>query len=58
MQDFAARAQATQRATPSTAQLARGLDPSGVGHWRHYQAPLEWVQPVLGRWIKRLERDG
>ena len=58
MQDFAARAQATQRATPSTAQLARGLDPSGVGHWRHYQAPLEWVQPVLERWIKRLERDG
>ena len=37
---------------------ARGLDPSGVGHWRHYQAPLEWVQPVLERWIKRLERDG
>jgi tetratricopeptide (TPR) repeat protein len=52
--DFAARAQARERATPSTAQLARGLDKSGVGHWRHYQSSLESVRPTLEPWVKRL----
>jgi tetratricopeptide (TPR) repeat protein len=54
LQAFSTRVQARERATPSTAQLARGLDPSGIGHWQHYQAPLEWVQPVLERWVERL----
>jgi Tfp pilus assembly protein PilF len=52
--DFAARAQARERATPSTAQLARGLDKSGVGHWRHYRASLESVLPTLSPWAERL----
>jgi tetratricopeptide (TPR) repeat protein len=54
MQAFSTRVQARERATPSTAQLARGLDPSGIGHWQHYRAPLEPVQPVLKRWVERL----
>jgi Sulfotransferase family len=54
MQQFAERVRARERATPSTAQLARGLDASAVGHWQHYREPLEWVQPVLERWIGRL----
>ncbi len=51
--DFASRAQARERATPSTAQLARGLDKSGVGHWRHYRSSLEPVMPVLNPWVER-----
>ncbi len=52
--DFAARAQARERATPSTAQLARGLDRSGVGHWRHYRFALEPILPTLDSWAERL----
>jgi hypothetical protein len=54
MQAFSTRVQARERATPSTAQLARGLDRSGIGHWQHYRAPLAPFQPVLGRWVERL----
>ena len=52
--DFAARAQARERATPSTAQLARGLDKSGVGHWRHYRSSLESILPTLDPWVPHL----
>jgi hypothetical protein len=52
--DFAARAQAREHATPSTAQLARGLDTSGIGHWRNYRAALNPVLPVLEPWARRL----
>jgi tetratricopeptide (TPR) repeat protein len=52
MQAFSTRVQARERATPSTAQLARGLDASGIGHWQHYREPLEWVQSVLERWVE------
>jgi hypothetical protein len=54
METFASRVQSREHATPSTAQLARGLDRSGIGHWRHYRAVLEPVQPVLARWVERL----
>ena len=54
MDDFASRARAREHATPSTAQLARGLDRSGVAHWRHYSAPLEPILPTLSRWVERL----
>jgi tetratricopeptide (TPR) repeat protein len=54
MHAFSTRVQARERATPSTAQLARGLDRSGIGHWQHYRAALEPVQPVLQRWVERL----
>ena len=54
MGDFAARVQVREHATPSTAQLARGLDTSGIDQWQHYRAFLEPVQPVLARWVERL----
>jgi tetratricopeptide (TPR) repeat protein len=54
MDDFATRARTREHATPSTAQLARGLDRSGVGHWRHYSAQLEPILPTLNRWVERL----
>lgn len=48
--DFAERVQAREHATPSTAQLSRGLDRSGIGHWRRYEASLAPVLPTLERW--------
>ncbi len=53
MGEFASRVQSRESATPSTAQLARGLDPSGIGHWRHYAGELAPVQAVLERWISQ-----
>ena len=52
MGEFAERVPRRERATPSIAQLARGLDASGVGHWQHYRAAIETVQPALARWIE------
>jgi hypothetical protein len=54
MEEFAGRVPGRERATPSIAQLARGLDASGVGHWQHYRAALEPVQGTLARWVARL----
>jgi hypothetical protein len=54
MEEFAGRVPGRERATPSIAQLARGLDASGVGHWQHYREALEPVQGTLARWIARL----
>ncbi len=51
MGDFAHRARTREQATPSTAQLGRGLDSSGIGHWRRYAALFEQVTPVLERWV-------
>jgi tetratricopeptide (TPR) repeat protein len=58
MADFGSRAQAREHATPSTAQLARGLDGSMVQHWRHYQSSLEPILPVLQPWVTRLGYPG
>jgi tetratricopeptide (TPR) repeat protein len=38
-------------ATPSSAQVARGLYEEGVGHWRNYAFALEPVLPILRPWI-------
>jgi tetratricopeptide (TPR) repeat protein len=54
MDDFAPRARKREHATPSTAQLARGLDRSGIEHWKHYAAPLEAVMSTLNPWVERL----
>jgi len=54
MGDFAGRVQARERATPSTAQLARGLAHSAIDTWRHYEKPLEAILPVLDPWVERL----
>lgn len=54
MDDFGPRARKREHATPSTAQLARGLDRSGIGHWKHYAAPLQPVMSTLTRWVEQL----
>jgi tetratricopeptide (TPR) repeat protein len=54
MGDFAARVQGREHATPSTAQLARGLDRSGIEQWRNYGAQLEPILPTLNGWVERL----
>jgi tetratricopeptide (TPR) repeat protein len=53
LDDFALRAQKRERSTPSTAQLARGLDRSRPVHWQHYRAALEPVLPTLTKWVER-----
>ena len=53
MADFAQRVREREHSTPSTAQLARGLDRSGIGHWRHYAANLAPVLPTLEPWVRR-----
>jgi tetratricopeptide (TPR) repeat protein len=53
MDDFASRARASERTTPSTAQLARGLERSGFDRWRHYDEPLQPILPVLKGWVER-----
>ena len=51
--DFKGRIGGRERATPSTAQLRDGLDPSRQGQWRHYAGPLQAVMPVLEPWLRR-----
>jgi tetratricopeptide (TPR) repeat protein len=55
---FAARVQRREHSTPSTAQLARGLDRSGLGHWRHYAGPLAAVEGTLAPWVARFGAPG
>ena len=52
MADFAPRTRAREGLTPSTAQLAKGLNAAGLGHWRRYRAELEPVLPVLAPWLE------
>jgi tetratricopeptide (TPR) repeat protein len=54
MGEFAGRVQARDRATPSTAQLARGLTHSAIETWRHYEEPLTAILPMLDPWVERL----
>jgi len=54
MGDFAGRVQQRERATPSTAQLARGLVGSARDTWRHYYTPLQPILPMLKPWVERL----
>jgi len=53
MDNFAQRARQRERSTPSTAQLARGLDRSRPVHWTHYRTALEPVLPSLAKWVER-----
>jgi hypothetical protein len=53
MGEFSARVVGRERATPSSAQLARGLDASGIGAWKNYRESLTPVLPLLTRWIER-----
>ena len=53
MGDFALRTQYRSVLTPSTAQLVRGLNTEGLGHWHRYRSQLAPVLPMLEPWVKR-----
>jgi tetratricopeptide (TPR) repeat protein len=57
IRDFAARTERRAHATPSTAQLARGLDASGIGAWRRYARELEAVRTILEPWVRALKYE-
>jgi tetratricopeptide (TPR) repeat protein len=50
MADFAGRAGLV--ATPSAAQIARGLNTEGVGVWKRYRRHLEPVMGRLAPWVR------
>lgn len=59
MRGFAGRTRDRVIATPSAAQLSRGLSTEGIGQWRRYRHALAPVLPVLAPWVERFgyERD-
>jgi hypothetical protein len=50
LMDVAAAARARAIDTPSSAQLARGLNREGVGAWRRYRRQMAAVLPRLAPW--------
>jgi tetratricopeptide (TPR) repeat protein len=57
MEDIARRTGQREVLTPSTAQLARGLNSKGVGHWQRYREPLQPVLPALAPWVDRFRYE-
>lgn len=53
MADVAATARSRGIATPSAAQLARGLNREGQGAWRRYREQMAPVLPLLEPWVRR-----
>jgi hypothetical protein len=53
MGEFAHRVQAREHATPSTAQLSRGLVTSATAQWRNYESQLAPAMPLLKPWIEQ-----
>ncbi|MHB1871007.1 MAG: sulfotransferase family protein [Steroidobacteraceae bacterium] len=57
MGDFALRTREREALTPSTAQLARGLNTEGLGHWRRYREQLGPALPLLAPWVAQFYYD-
>jgi tetratricopeptide (TPR) repeat protein len=57
MFDFSAKARARGIATPSAAQVARGLNREGRGVWRRYREQMAPVLPLLEPWVNRFGYD-
>ena len=53
MRAFAQRPKARAIATPSAAQINRGLNREGIGQWRRYREQMAPVLPILAPWVKR-----
>ncbi len=53
MRDFAERRKVRAIATPSAAQIAKGLNREGIGRWQNYREQLAPALPLLQRWIER-----
>jgi Flp pilus assembly protein TadD len=55
MGEFGDRAQSREHATPSTAQLSRGLVTSATAQWRNYEPQIRTVLPLLEPWMIRFD---
>ncbi len=55
MDNFSARAVTRAFATPSTAQLASGLQTHFVGQWRRYHGQLLEILPILEPWVAKYQ---
>lgn len=53
LRNFAEEARDRAVATPSGAQLSRGLSAEGVGAWRRYSDQLAATAPALAPWVKK-----
>jgi Flp pilus assembly protein TadD len=53
MRNFAEKGRDRAVATPSGAQLSRGLSAEGVGAWRRYGAQLAPIVPALAPWVAK-----
>ena len=53
MTRFAEQSRTRSIATPSAAQVARGINSDGVGQWRRYRDQLAPILPVLEPWTVR-----
>jgi tetratricopeptide (TPR) repeat protein len=53
MRDFAERRKVRAIATPSAAQIAKGLNREGIGQWRRYREQLAPILPILRPWAER-----
>ncbi|MBV9991841.1 MAG: sulfotransferase [Alphaproteobacteria bacterium] len=57
MRNFAGRARRNVVATPSGAQLLKGLNAQGVGQWRRYADEMAPVLATLDPWVTRFGYD-
>jgi tetratricopeptide (TPR) repeat protein len=55
--DFAAKARERGIATPSAAQVARGLNREGQGAWRRYREQMTPVLPILEPWVREFDYE-
>lgn len=53
MRDFAERRKVRAIATPSAAQIAKGLNREGIGQWRRYREQMAPALPLLRPWVER-----
>jgi Flp pilus assembly protein TadD len=53
MAGFAQAARGRAIATPSAAQVARGLSAAGIGRWRNHAAEMSGVMPLLASWVEK-----
>jgi hypothetical protein len=52
MANFAGGVARRDVATPSAAQIARGLNGDSIGQWRRYAGPMAGVLPELASWVE------
>ena len=57
MFDFAEKARTRGIATPSAAQVSRGLNREGQGVWKRYREQMAPVLPILEPWVERFGYD-